>query len=254
LSATARRRSRDAGCGDGKPVVLAAGEPRESEAVVESLALLGIAAERQRVFHSAESIAGAAEAVAGAAGLVLCGGADLAPSLFGEAVLPWARVYVEPERDEMEWAMLAAARRERVPVWGICRGIQVLNVFLGGSLWQDLGMQVANARTHHLASPVDALIHPVAVTAAGRGTALGELLDREPALVNSRHHQAVKGMAAGLVPVAVSPDGLVEAAVLDDREWWVEAVEWHPENLMAMAQQRAVAQRFVDAMERRNDG
>ncbi len=231
-------------------VVLAAGVPRESVVVVEALGALGVGPDRLRLFHSAEGIEGAAEAVAGAAGLVLCGGADVHPSHYGEEVLPWARVAIQPERDEMEWAMLAAARAARVPVWGICRGIQVLNVYLGGTLWQDLPTQLSNALFHHLAAPLDALIHPVEVTAPGRGTALGEVLGREPALVNSRHHQAIKDVAPGLVPVAASADGLVEAVVLDDPEWWVEAVEWHPENLVAMAQQRAVAQRFADAVER----
>jgi putative glutamine amidotransferase len=238
----------------GGAVVLGAGVPRESQVVVEALESLGVGRERQRVFHSADGIGGAAEAVAGAAGLVLCGGADVHPSYYGEEVLPWARVAIEPRRDEMEWAMLEAAREARVPVWGICRGIQVLNVFLGGSLWQDLPTQVSNSMFHHLSAPTDALIHTVEVTPEGRGTALGEVLAREPALVNSRHHQAVKGLAPGLVPVAVTADGLVEAVVLADGGWWVEALEWHPENLMPMPQQRAVAQRFVDAVERRDRG
>jgi len=102
---------------------------------------------------------------------------------------------------------------------------------------------------HQMAHPRDALVHRVEVVPAGRGTGLGQLLDRETALVNSRHHQGVRRLAADLVPVATAPDGLLEATVLRGDEWWVEAVEWHPENLMPMPQQRALAHRFVDAME-----
>lgn len=231
--------------------MVAAGVSRESEAVLGALAGLGVAEERLLPLHSSRGVTGAGAAVAGAAGLVLCGGGDLDPSYFGEETLPQAHVSVEPERDEMEWEMLQAARRQRVPVWGICRGLQVVNAFLGGTLWQDLPVQVPAALPHHLGHPRDALIHTVEVTAAGRSTALGGILGREAALVNSRHHQAVKALAPGLVPVARSPDGVLEAAVLADGEWWVEGVEWHPENLMALEQQRAVARRFVDAVDRR---
>lgn len=237
-------------------IVVAAHVYRELDAVLEALRLVGVPDERLVPLYSSEldgpEEAGAARGIgARAAGLVLAGGADVDPEYYGEEVIPWARVAIEPARDEMEFALLEGARESRTPVWGICRGIQVLNVFLGGSLWQDLPTQVANSLMHHVPAPRDVLVHKVRVLPRGRGTALGGILEREPAWVNSRHHQSIKDLAEGLIPVAASADGLLEAAVLEGDEWWVEGVEWHPENLMPMAQQRAMAHRFVDAVSAR---
>lgn len=185
-----------------------------------------------------------------ASGLVICGGVDVAPELYGEQILN-DTVEVFPERDAMEWALLEGAREARVPVWGICRGIQVLNVFLGGSLWQDLPSQRPGEIEHSITEPRDHLAHTVKVLEPGMP--LGEVLARnspDGARVNSRHHQAIKRLAEGLVPVAESPDGLIEAAILDHPDWWVRAVQWHPENLVALAQQRALWEDFVRAVPR----
>ncbi|HET9229505.1 MAG TPA: gamma-glutamyl-gamma-aminobutyrate hydrolase family protein, partial [Thermoanaerobaculia bacterium] len=89
-----------------------------------------------------------------AAGLVLCGGADVAPELYGEEKLN-DTVDVYPERDAMEWALLDGARDAKVPVWGVCRGLQVLNVYLGGSLWQDLPSQRPEGLEHSINDPKD---------------------------------------------------------------------------------------------------
>lgn len=182
-----------------------------------------------------------------AEGLVLCGGVDVAPELYGEEKLN-DTVEVYPERDVMEWALLDGAREARVPVWGVCRGLQVLNVYLGGSLWQDLPSQRPEGLEHSIVEPKDHLAHVVQVLQPDMP--LGEVLASEPAWVNSRHHQAIKKLADGLVPVAESPDGLIEAAVLDRPDWWVRGVQWHPENLVAMAQQRALWEDFVRAVRR----
>jgi putative glutamine amidotransferase len=182
-----------------------------------------------------------------ASGLVLCGGVDVAPELYGEQVLN-DTVEIFPERDAMEWALLDGARETRVPVWGVCRGIQVLNVFLGGSLWQDLPSQRPGGLEHSIVEPKDHLAHTVQVLEPGKP--LGEVLARETPWVNSRHHQAIKRLAEGLVPVAESPDGLIEAVVLDRPDWWVRGVQWHPENLVALAQQRALWEDFVRAVPR----
>lgn len=180
-----------------------------------------------------------------ASGLVLCGGVDVEPERYGEtAVNDTVEVY--PERDAMEWALLEGAREAQVPVWGVCRGLQVLNVFLGGSLWQDLPSQRPTGVPHSRDNPKDLLAHTVTVLEPERP--LGEVLARETAWVNSRHHQAVKRLADGLVSVAEAPDGLVEAFVLDRPDWWVRAVQWHPENLIAHAQHRALWEDFVRAV------
>jgi putative glutamine amidotransferase len=180
-----------------------------------------------------------------ASGLVLCGGVDVAPERYGETVLN-DTVEIFPERDAMEWALVEGAREAKVPVWGVCRGIQMLNVFLGGSLWQDLPAQKPSDVPHSINNPKDHIAHTVQVVRPEMP--LGEILSRETPRVNSRHHQAIKSLADGLIPVAESPDGLIEAVILDRPDWWVRAVQWHPENLVALDLQRALWEDFVRAI------
>ena len=186
------------------------------------------------------------ELAEGAAGLVLCGGVDVAPERFGETVRPDAEVEVHAERDEMEWGLLDLARERRLPVWGVCRGFQVLNVYLGGSLWQDLPTQRPSAIDHSVTTTPDTLAHTVDIVEPG--APIGESITGRDSRVNSRHHQAIKRLADGLVPVALSPDGLIEAAFLDRGDWWVRGVQWHPENLMALDPQRDLWRDFVNAV------
>ncbi len=181
-----------------------------------------------------------------AAGLVLCGGIDVAPERYGEATRPDAQVEVSLERDELEWNLLDLARERRLPVWAVCRGMQVLNVYLGGSLWQDLPTQRPSDIDHYVSTTPDTLAHSIQVIEPN--APIGERLTGELPMVNSRHHQAVKRLAEGLVPVVLSPDGLIEAAVLDREDWWVRAVQWHPENLVALDPQRALWSDFVRAV------
>ena len=211
---------------------------------LEALQAVGVPGDRIRVVTPSSEIP-LRELAAGAQGLVLCGGIDVAPERYGEEVLPHANVEISPERDAMEWNLLDAAREANVPVWGVCRGFQVLNVYLGGSLWQDLPTQFPSQIDHSVSDTPDVLAHTVHVIEPE--APLGERLTREVPRVNSRHHQAVKRLGEGLVPVALSPDGLVEAAFLDGDGWWVRGVQWHPENLIALAQQRALWLDFVRA-------
>ena len=156
---------------------------------------------------------------AGAAGLVLCGGVDVEPWRYGEEPLPEAGLEVLPALDALDWELLAGARAGRTPVWGICRGFQVINVFLGGSLWQDLPLQRPAAAAHDCGPPDDLLAHAARPLAADAplGARLAAVTGGSGGMprVNSRHHQAVKRLAPGLLAVADSPDdGLIEAAVL----------------------------------------
>jgi putative glutamine amidotransferase len=189
-----------------------------------------------------------------AAGLLLTGGADLDPALYGESPAPGVRLD-EPlaDRDRMEWDLLAGARDRRLPVLAICRGMQLLNVFQGGSLWQDLELQ-GGYRGHDLSTdagnPLERPAHVVEPVG-----------DRHPAqrffaaagrvVVNSRHHQAVRRLGGGLVTSAVSPDGVVEAVAVDDPSWWARGVQWHPENLTADPVHRALFLDFLAAAESR---
>lgn len=176
-------------------------------------------------------------------GIVLSGGIDVDPARYGEAILPDAEVEVSRERDQLEWDLLDLARERRLPVWGVCRGLQVLNVYLGGNLWQDLPSQTPSKIDHSQTETPDLLAHPVEVIEPGAPIA-ERLTDVR---VNSRHHQAIRKAADGLVPVALSPDGLIEAAVLDRAGWWVRGVQWHPENLIALEPQRALWADFLRA-------
>lgn len=224
-------------------VVLSTAAEERAAPYLEALKQAGLPADRLRV-TTPEAPADGLDV----AGLLLCGGADVEPQRYGEEPLPSAGLEVVPERDAAEWRLLAAAQAARRPVWGVCRGLQVLNVYLGGSLWQDLPSQRPSEVGHSQAEPPDLLAHAVRVTAPG--APLADRLDGEPAWVNSRHHQAVKRLAPGLLPVAESPDGLIEAFVLDDASWWVRAVQWHPENLTGLATQRALWADFAEAVAR----
>lgn len=210
---------------------------------VEALAAVGVPAGEILVVGPADEVTG--EVVRRARGLLLCGGLDVETGRYGEETIPSAGVETSPERDALEWSLLDASREAGIPVWGVCRGLQVLNVYLGGSLWQDLPSQRPSPVEHSIVEPKDHLAHSVRVV--DPAAPLGNRLAPDIPRVNSRHHQAVKRLAPGLVSVAESPDGLVEAAFLDDAGWWVRGVQWHPENLIALAEQRALWLDFVQA-------
>lgn len=233
-------------------ILLATAFEERAAPYIEALKAMGVAAEEIAVV-TPEGRSEAGTRIAAARGLVLCGGADVEPARYGEETLPDARVEITEGRDDLEWALLDAARAAGLPVWGVCRGMQVLNVYLGGSLWQDLPSQRPSSVSHSVSAPLDHLAHSVRVTApvAPLGARLlAGAADGTP--VNSRHHQAVKRLAPGLLAVAESEDGLVEAFVLADAGgngdpgWWVRGVQWHPENLIALATQRALWQDFLE--------
>lgn len=205
----------------GRRVLVSAATVARAAPYVEALAAAGLPAASVLVVTPGAS-AGAGELAAGAAALVLCGGSDVDPCRYGEEPLPGAGVEVAPERDALEWELLAAARERRLPVWGICRGFQVINVFLGGSLWQDLPLQLPGDVAHDPEAPPEALAHSLRVLAPE--APLGERLAAAGPgpLVNSRHHQGVKRLGAGLVAVAAAPDGLIEAAVLGNGATWAD--------------------------------
>ena len=176
-------------------------------------------------------------------GFLLTGGQDVAPALYGGAD-PGRCGELCPERDAMETALLALARAQDKPVLGICRGIQLFNAALGGTLWQDLPTQCPSEVDHHQSGNYASPIHTVALQP---GTPLAELLGSAPLPVNSLHHQAVRTLAPALAPMAVAPDGIVEA-VYEPGRTFVWAVQWHPEfSWQTDANSRAIFRAFVDA-------
>ena len=157
-------------------------------------------------------------------GLLLPGGGDMDPAFYGQERIPACG---EPNllRDAAEPKLLRAFLAADKPVLGICRGIQFLNVHLGGTLYQDLPAEHPTAANHHQTPPYDVPVHSVTLTA---GSPLWTLLGKDALAVNSLHHQAIKTLAPGLAAMAVSEDGLTEAVCLPDKRF-VWAVQWHPE-------------------------
>ena len=186
-------------------------------------------------------------AAAQAAGVVLCGGPDYEPWRFGESAREDANLELNPPLDALDHEVFEGARRGTTPVWAICRGMQGANVFLGGTLWQDLPTQRPDTTSHDVPEPREALAHAIEMT--GTGDRLAEILGRGPTEVNSRHHQAVKDLGRGLRELARSPDGVIEVVVLDSADWWVKGVQWHPENLIHLEVQRQLWLEFVQASE-----
>ena len=128
-----------------------------------------------------------------------------------------------PERDNPETLLLSKALQADKPILGICRGLQFLNVFLGGTLWQDLPSEHPSEIVHRQAKPYGIPTHKV--TLSGE---LKSLLDKDILEVNTLHHQAIKDLANGLTPMAVAPDGIIEAVIMKNKRF-VWAVQWHPE-------------------------
>lgn len=158
--------------------------------------------------------------------LVLGGGGDVDPARYGRERLDNGTVEVDAGRDALDFALLERAERAGAPVLGICRGMQVVNVARGGTLVQDIPSERPSEVVHQRERDKMRLDHEVR---AGEGTKLAGIAGAE-LRVNSRHHQAVDAVGAGLRVSGVSPDGIVEAVEADSGAWLV-AVQWHPENL-----------------------
>lgn len=176
-------------------------------------------------------------------GFLFTGGQDVSPAVYGAEKLPCCGETC-PARDAMEGKLLELALEADKPILGICRGIQFMNAALGGTLYQDLPTQRESAVGHAMKPPYDAAAHSVTILP---GTPLHDLLGCETLGVNSYHHQAVRDLSPQLQTMALSEDGLVEAAYMPGRRFaW--AVQWHPEfSYKVDAASRAIFSAFVDA-------
>jgi putative glutamine amidotransferase len=172
---------------------------------------------------SAHSAAAADAILAACRGLVLSGGEDVAPARYGEEPQPCLGA-VSPARDELEWRALDTALARGLPVLGICRGIQVLNVYFGGTLFQDLPSECQECGQHEQ-QHVFARSHAVELSAGSR---LRAIAGAAQIPVNTFHHQSIRECAAALAVTAVAPDGIVEGVEARDGSW-VVGVQWHPE-------------------------
>lgn len=173
-------------------------------------------------------------------GLLLMGGGDVEASRYGAARHP-QNSGEEPLRDAFEIALVRTALAEGIPTLAVCRGMQVLNVALGGTLEQHL--PDGNGRLEHETPEGDFVFHPVKVEP---GTRLAEAMGVERPECASTHHQGVADLGEGLVPTAWSDDGLVEA--LEHRDGWMVAVQWHPERT---ARRDPAQQRLFDTLAER---
>ena len=169
-------------------------------------------------------------AAAGAAldpldGLVLTGGHDLDPQWYDAPRSP-ALGPVDPGRDEFELALFHAARDRGLPILGICRGLQLVNVAMGGTLYQDLPSEQPGVIQHDPAVARNSRTHVVRVSAGSR---LHSALDAATLDTNSFHHQAIKHLAPGLAVTARADDGVIEGVESEGSDDWLLAVQWHPE-------------------------
>lgn len=176
------------------------------------------------------------------AGLVLTGGGDVAPARYNQGPTEHLK-FVSDERDELELAAIEAANAAGLPILAICRGMQVLNVSLGGSLVQDIPAMVEGALAHSVENPRYEPAHPVEVAAGSR---LAAVIGAGRTRVNSRHHQALAEIAKGLTVTAQAPDGVVEAVELPG-ERFVLGVQWHPEDMAGRAAFGGSAERLFAA-------
>jgi putative glutamine amidotransferase len=173
----------------------------------------------------------AARALDSADGLLLTGGEDMDPAWYGAERSPLCHP-PSRERDLFELALFAAARQRGLPILGVCRGIQVVNVAMGGTLYQDLPSERPGPVDHNPPAARTDRSHAVRLLAGSRAAGA---MGRDRVTVNSFHHQAVRDLAPGLVASGWTEDGLIEAVETAEGEPWLLAVQWHPEEMHAEA-------------------
>ena len=157
-------------------------------------------------------------------GVLFTGGHDVNPAIYNETPINQTVSFCK-ERDDMEVEVLKQVLEKDMPLLGICRGIQFVNAYLGGSLYQDIPTQFPTNLNHHQSPPYDKPVHRVNIK---ESSSLFGLLNKKSLEVNSYHHQAVKDPSPCLDIMAVAEDGLIEAVEIKDKTFaW--ALQWHPE-------------------------
>ena len=169
--------------------------------------------------------ADAPAAMEGVDGLVLTGGDDVDPTWYHQSPSQ-ALGAVDRARDEFDLALLRVGRERGLPILGICRGLQVVNVALGGTLWQDLPSERPSQVIHEQPHGRDARTHDVHIEPSSR---LARAIGITTLHTNSFHHQAIRDLAPGLKVTAWADDGVIEGIEAEDLGNWLLAVQWHPE-------------------------
>lgn len=180
-----------------------------------------------------------------ASGLLLIGGGDIEAKHIGKTNHPRARFF-NPLRDDFELAIIREARKRKMPMFGICRGHQMINVALGGGLYQDIADEQGSDFEHYREDLPNDPVHAVAVAP---DSCLASILGTTQLSVNSVHHQAVREPAPGLRASAWAPDGVIEGIESCSPEsGFILGVQWHPERLVEkMPEHRKLFERFVRA-------
>lgn len=178
-------------------------------------------------------------------GIVFSGGPDVNPLYFSEEAIPECGT-VDKERDLVELGLLPMVMQKKIPILGICRGIQVVNIALGGDIYQDIPAQ-ADTKVkimHYQKAKSSTCIHKIQIEKA---TLLERILQKEVSLVNSFHHQAVRKLGENLTVAATSSDGLIEAITMESYPFFL-GVQWHPEELYhAQEDARKIFHEFIKA-------
>ncbi|MDJ0925518.1 MAG: gamma-glutamyl-gamma-aminobutyrate hydrolase family protein [Acidimicrobiia bacterium] len=170
-------------------------------------------------------------------GLVLSGGGDIDPSFYGGR-LHDDMYAIDPQRDEFEFALVREAQKRRVPVLAICRGLQVLNVALGGTLIEDIPSEIGST-DHAVRGPEVVDCHQTVTIEPD--CLVAEAIGSTEACVNSIHHQAVRDVAPGMRAAGWTSDGVIEVLDPEDHSWPLLAVQWHPEYLVVNDDEAALA-------------
>lgn len=174
-------------------------------------------------------------------GLLAPGGHDIAPELYGEQIDEACGIYTLYE-DDYDMELIKEAVSQKKPVFGICRGMQIINVLYGGTLYQDIPTQYSEELLHTRVTPDEENFHTVDIE---KNSYLAKVLGvTEAVQVNTSHHQAVKDVAEGFVVTAKAPDGIIEA--IENTDASVLCVQWHPERLQNMEIYQKLMKDFVN--------
>jgi len=172
-------------------------------------------------------------------GLLISGAADLHPALYNERILPQTKSTL-PLKQEFDMELVQTAWDRRIPVLAICYGAQLLNIYLGGTLFQDITTQL-KLKSHRNKT------HTVYIS---EESTLYRILGKSDVVTNSFHHQAIKTLGRGLVISAKASDGIIEAVEAEDRRRFVIGVQWHPERMTDKQEMKKIFSDFIRTAKR----
>ena len=182
-------------------------------------------------------------------GILFSGGSDLSPHLFNEEPIRELNSLITV-RDNTELALMNSARKLRLPILGICRGCQTINVALGGTLYQDIPRQIPDSHGHYPKGTT--MYEPYhSVKILSEGSIMSAVFKKPVVRTNSFHHQSVKELAKGMRLTAQATDGVIEAFESADSAWYVHALQFHPEAMSERHPEfRGIFTHFVTACQR----